>query len=46
MIQPSTLQFLKTIKKNNNKEWFLTSNENIFFYLEDLNLMFDQYLDL
>ena len=22
MIQPSTLQFLKTIKKNNNKEWF------------------------
>mgnify|MGYP003353283926 CR=1 FL=1 len=27
MIQASTLQFLKTIKKNNNKEWFNKNNK-------------------
>lgn len=28
MIKPSTIQFLKALKKNNNREWFLSNKSN------------------
>ena len=43
MISPSTLQFLKTLEKNNNREWFhenknlyLESKEDVELFIENL----------
>ena len=35
MIQPSTLQFLKSLHKNNNREWFLKNKANYESYKDN-----------
>ncbi|MBV9961368.1 MAG: DUF2461 domain-containing protein [Parafilimonas sp.] len=45
MLQTSTLQFLKQLKKNNNKEWFDANRKKYNSAKEDFALFFQQVID-
>ena len=44
MIQQSTLQFLKSLHKNNNREWFLNNKQNYDAAKENFLLFVDEML--
>jgi uncharacterized protein (TIGR02453 family) len=45
MLQSSTLRFLKSLKKNNNKSWFETNKRNYLLAREDLEQFVQQVID-
>jgi uncharacterized protein (TIGR02453 family) len=45
MLQSSTLRFLKSLKKNNNKSWFETNKHTYLLAKEDLEQFVQQLID-